>query len=186
MNQYELSIGKHIKEVRKARGMSQEKLANACGFSNTTLSAYENSRKIPSLVTIAKIAKNLKVSVERLYYGDDNNAFIISEENEGRKIVNSVFFLWNAGIINYYENHFSKISINQYVQQGEPKGVYLGLLRHKFPIQRLITSLDEFNKNKETFEKPDDYLEMLLSSVAAEINREIENSERKQQVYIRR
>lgn len=85
MNDYETMIGKNIKEVRNQRQLSQETLATACGFSNTTLSAYENGRKIPNLVTIAKIAKQLNVSIERLYYGDENNAFIISAPDEGKK-----------------------------------------------------------------------------------------------------
>ncbi|MBQ1852185.1 MAG: helix-turn-helix transcriptional regulator, partial [Paludibacteraceae bacterium] len=31
-------------------GYSQEKLANMCEISNSTLSAYENSKKIPNLI----------------------------------------------------------------------------------------------------------------------------------------
>ena len=87
MDKYEKNIGSNIREVRLERKLSQEKLADMCDFSNTTLSAYENSRKIPNLTTIAKIAKQLNVSIERLYYGDENSAFINSEPNEGKKIV---------------------------------------------------------------------------------------------------
>ncbi len=92
MSTLEKMIGKHIREIRTERGLSQEALAEMCGFSNTTLSSYENGRKNPSLDTIAIIAKKLKVSIERLYYGDENNSFIISEPDEGKKIVNSVYF----------------------------------------------------------------------------------------------
>ena len=77
MDRFEKKIGENIRDVRQEKKLSQDALAKKCGFSNTTLSSYENSRKIPSLSTIAKIAKNLDVSIERLYYGDDNNAFII-------------------------------------------------------------------------------------------------------------
>ena len=55
MNEFEIMIGKNIKEVRTQKELSQEVLAKKCGFSNTTLSSYENSRKIPSLTTIATI-----------------------------------------------------------------------------------------------------------------------------------
>ena len=41
MENYEELIGKNIKEVRQSRGLSQEVLSDMCGFSNTTLSAYE-------------------------------------------------------------------------------------------------------------------------------------------------
>ena len=54
---YEEKIGGNIREVRLQKRYSQEKLAGLCGISNTTLSAYENSKKIPNLTTVAKIAK---------------------------------------------------------------------------------------------------------------------------------
>ncbi|MDO4393735.1 MAG: helix-turn-helix transcriptional regulator [Bacillota bacterium] len=124
---FEDLIGNNIREVRLERGLSQEALANACDFSNTTLSAYENGRKIPSLVTIAKIAKQLNVSIERLYYGDENNAFIISAPDEGRKIVNSIFLLWEQGVISYYRNYNSDMDVQTYHKLEEPKGVFLHL-----------------------------------------------------------
>ena len=60
------NIGKNIRIVRNEKGLSQEKLAQMCGFSNTTLSAYENSKKFPNLDTTATIARELNVSIERL------------------------------------------------------------------------------------------------------------------------
>ena len=69
-------IGINIREVRTGLGYSQDKLAKKCEMSSSTLSAYENSKKTPNLITIAKIAKALGVSIERLYYGDDSIAFV--------------------------------------------------------------------------------------------------------------
>ena len=85
MDNLEKNIGNNIKEVRLSKGLSQEALAERCKFSNTTLSAYENGRKTPGLATTAKIAKALNVSIERLYYGDENNAFIKVEPDKGKK-----------------------------------------------------------------------------------------------------
>ena len=99
MENYEAGIGKNIKEVRNGLGYSQEKLARMCDISNSTLSAYENSKKIPNLITIAKIAKALGVSIERLYYGDENISFINTVPDEGRKIVNCVYVLWEMRVI---------------------------------------------------------------------------------------
>ena len=175
MDNYEAMIGKNIKDVRSQRELSQEALATACGFSNTTLSAYENGRKIPNLVTIAKIAKQLNVSIERLYYGDENNAFIISAPDEGKKIVNSVYFLWKAGVISYYENLMpGRMSMHPYSQEDEIKGVFVNIQKFHGQIKRLILSLNEFEQKKETYPDQDKYLEFLLSSVATEINNEIE------------
>lgn len=171
---YEELIGSNIRDVRHERGLSQESLANACDFSNTTLSAYENGRKTPNLVTIAKIAKQLNVSIERLYYGDENNAFIISASDEGRKIVNSIYLLWEEGVISYSENYIKGLNIQDYHQLKEPKGIYLHLIKYGEPIKRLLLSLNEFQLKRNTFSDQEKYLEFLLSSVATEINNIIE------------
>lgn len=175
MNEYEQMIGKHIRDVRMRKNLSQETLAKMCGFSNTTLSAYENSRKIPNLATIAKIAKELGVSIERLYYGDENSSFITSEADEGRKIVNSVYFLWKSHVIYYYENYIPGMYPATYSQDDTDRaGLYLQLVKYSTPIKRLINSLNEYSRNEKTYTDPDKYLEMLFASVAAEINNEIE------------
>lgn len=188
MNEYEKKIGKNIKEVRTQKGLSQEVLAKRCGFSNTTLSSYENTRKIPSLATIATIAKQLGVSIERLYYGDENSAFIFSEPDEGKKIVNSIYLLWKSSVIYYYENYIPGMYPVDFSQGNDKKnGVYLRLVRYEAPIKRLINSLNEFQRNIKTYPDPEQYKEMLFSSVAAEINLEIEKAkyEEEQQKAIR-
>ena len=156
--------------------MSQEALANMCEFSNTTLSAYENGRKIPNLVTIAKIAKNLDVSIERLYYGDEDNAFVSSEPNAGKRIVNAIYYLWSVNVILYYENPMPGISRFADDQSEELKGMYIYINQFGQQIKRLILALNEFKVKKETFSNPEQYLEMLLSSVATEINNEIQKN----------
>ena len=51
-----------------------------------------------------------------------------------------------------------------------PQGVYLYLRKYETPIKRFINSLNEFSNNKDTYPNPEQYLEMLKSSVATEIN----------------
>ena len=180
MDRFEKKIGENIRDVRQEKKLSQDALAKKCGFSNTTLSSYENSRKIPSLSTIAKIAKNLDVSIERLYYGDDNNAFIISEPDEGRNIVNSVNFLWKFNVIYYYDNYHAGTYPAELCQNDAgPRGVYLLLINYETPLKRLIHSLNEFRTNEDTYLDPEAYLDMLLTSVATEINNEIASGRRR-------
>jgi transcriptional regulator with XRE-family HTH domain len=169
----EKKIGKHIKEVRIKQGLSQEKLADMCGFSNTTLSSYENGRKNPSLDTVAIIAKKLKVSIEHLYYGDENSSFIEAEPDEGRKIVNAVYYLWKSGVITYYDNPISGEWLSSYEQHVKLKGFYLHVFKFEAPVKRLIRSLNEYREKEKTYENPETYLELILSSVANEINDEI-------------
>ncbi len=167
MSEKKSKIGSNIREVRLEHNLSQETLANMCGFSNTTLSTYETGRKEPSLKTIAKIAKNLKVSIERLYYGDENIAFINTVPDEGRKIVNCIYVLWDLGVIN---------DLGQYMKNGytvDHSGFFMEILKYPLPISRLLGALNEYKSKKNTFPNPEQYLEILLSSVATEINNEI-------------
>ncbi len=167
---YEDQIGKNIKTIRNLKGLTQQNLADKCGFSNTTLSAYENGNKKPSLDTIATIAKELGVSIERLYYGDESSSFINSAPNTGRKIVNSFYFLWEQEVISYNQGIISSKTQANY-EKNTPMILYI----HKYPIaiSRLLTHLNEFKLKKTTFSDAEGYLEMLLSSVAEEINSEI-------------
>ncbi len=177
---YEEHIGENIKSVRLAQGLSQQAVADLCGFSNTILSQYENGKKIPNLVTTAKIAKALNVSIDRLYYGDENNAFITMQSDDGRKIVNSIYLLWSKGVIKYNENRNYSIeammlSSYEIDDQFCKNGLYLEIKKHQEPIKRLINQLNEFKEREDTYQTPDRFLEMILDSVASEINKEIQN-----------
>ncbi|SEP68197.1 DNA-binding transcriptional regulator, XRE-family HTH domain [Lachnospiraceae bacterium RM5] len=177
---YEEHIGENIKSVRISRGLSQQRLAELCGFSNTILSQYENGKKIPNLITTAKIAKALKVIIDRLYYGDENNAFIVAESDDGRKIVNSIYLLWSKGVISYYEKFENSIyshMLNCEDDDCEKIGIYLNIIKYHEPIKRLIKELNDFEKKKDTYSEPEKFLEMILESVASEINSEKEKDE---------
>lgn len=181
MENYEYGIGKNIKEVRNKLGMSQAKLAEKSDMSGSVLSAYERSAKIPSLPTVAKIARALQVSIERLYYGDDNNALINQAPDEGRKIVNCFYHLWTQDIIYYYEDMAMPNMQQQYYDnRGYIKEMNLYIRKHTRPIHRLINSLNEYSLQKETYDDPEKYLEMILSSVASEINNEIKEEEQRE------
>ena len=175
MSKEELNIGRNISEVRKSKGLSQEKLAGKCGFSNTTLSQYENSKKVPTVSTLGKIARQLGVSIDRLYFGDENKSFVGADLDVGRRIVNAVYLLWSEGIISSAEDYYTV----GYIQAGEHKSNEL-LFLHKYQLQinRLVKSLEEYYRNKETYEEPNKYLEILLASVAKDINDNPEEDKR--------
>ena len=56
-----------IKELRKAKKMSQEVLANKCDVSRQTINAIENNKYDPSLVLAFKIATVLGITVDELF-----------------------------------------------------------------------------------------------------------------------
>lgn len=168
MKKSENSVGANIRDVRMKMGISQSKLAEKCGFSNTIISNYETGEKNPSLCSLAKIAKQLNVSIDRLYFGDENEAFIKAEPDIGRKVVNAVYLLWAQGVISLYD--YMNFGTN-HNNGGAPNRMVLYVYNYAEQIQRLITVLDDFSAKKSTFNDPDQYLEQVLSSVANEINR---------------
>lgn len=59
-------FGLVIREMRKARGQSQEALSEEAGLDRTFLSQLETGRKQPSLLTIFSLAAALRLSVSEL------------------------------------------------------------------------------------------------------------------------
>ncbi|ACV69804.1 transcriptional regulator, XRE family (plasmid) [Desulfohalobium retbaense DSM 5692] len=59
-------LGQEIKSRRKQLGLSQEKLADKCGFDRTYISMVERGKRNPSLLNLLKIAKGLEASVSEL------------------------------------------------------------------------------------------------------------------------
>jgi transcriptional regulator with XRE-family HTH domain len=60
-------FGKHLREIRAQRRMTQEQFAEALDISVDFLSLIERGRNAPSFETLDKIAKRLRVSVADLF-----------------------------------------------------------------------------------------------------------------------
>jgi len=61
------SITKNLRKLRGVKGLSQEKLARLADVANNTIVKIEAGKnKNPTLTTLKKIAKALKVSVDDL------------------------------------------------------------------------------------------------------------------------
>jgi transcriptional regulator with XRE-family HTH domain len=59
-------VGLNVKNVRKERGLSQERLAFECGLHRTYVSGVERGIRNPTVVVLEKIADALKVPAGRL------------------------------------------------------------------------------------------------------------------------
>ncbi len=55
-------LGQILRQLRKERGLSQEKLALESGYHRTYISLLERGQKNPSLRTIFELAKALEVA----------------------------------------------------------------------------------------------------------------------------
>ncbi len=60
-------LGRRIKEIRKAKGYTQEKLAELIDIETCSLSAIEIGRHYPSMPTVVKIAEKLDVELKNLF-----------------------------------------------------------------------------------------------------------------------
>lgn len=60
-------LGKRIKELRKRRGLTQEKLSELAGIETPSLSNIENGKNYPNYETLDKISSALNVRPFELY-----------------------------------------------------------------------------------------------------------------------
>lgn len=60
-----------LKEIRKKRGLNQQKVAIDLNISREALSYYENGKREPSLKLLLDMSKYFKVSIEYLITGKD-------------------------------------------------------------------------------------------------------------------
>lgn len=67
------SIGKHIKEQRKKKNMSQDDLAAKIFTTRQTISNYENGKSNPDIETLEKLAKALNTDITKYedYIGEN-------------------------------------------------------------------------------------------------------------------
>ncbi len=66
-------IGINIEHFLNERGMKQKQLADKVGVSKSTISAYINGERLPSIVTLINICYALDCEIEDLIilYGDE-------------------------------------------------------------------------------------------------------------------
>ena len=61
-----------LEEIRKAKGNTQEELANALEVSRQTVGSLENGRYNPSIILAFKIARFFDVSIEEVFIYEED------------------------------------------------------------------------------------------------------------------
>ena len=61
----DITIAKNISELRKAKGVTQEQLANSLGVSFQAVSKWENGT-LPSVEQLSELANLLHISVDEI------------------------------------------------------------------------------------------------------------------------
>lgn len=67
------AIGQRIRRIRKAKGLSQEQLAEKVNISTTHMSHIENANTKMSLAIFVKIAEALEIETDALLYDQPRN-----------------------------------------------------------------------------------------------------------------
>jgi len=66
-------MANRIKERRKSLKYTQEQFAEILGISANSYTRIENAFQKPSLNTLIKISQNLKISLDYIVFGEDDN-----------------------------------------------------------------------------------------------------------------
>lgn len=65
------NMGRQIKAARKARGVTQEELAEMCEYDPTYISLLETGRRNPPFLTLCRLASKLDCPLKRLFENVD-------------------------------------------------------------------------------------------------------------------
>ena len=67
-----MNVKNRLEEIRKAKGITQEELANALEVSRQTVGSLENGRYNPSIILAFKIARFFGVSIEEVFIYEED------------------------------------------------------------------------------------------------------------------
>lgn len=70
---FNLSVGRRIREIRESMHMTREQFSELCGISDSFLAAVENGKKSITSKTIYKICSNANISSDYILFGNHNN-----------------------------------------------------------------------------------------------------------------
>jgi len=82
------SLGKHLKALRKERGLTLVQLGQQVGLSASYLSQIERGVTMPSLARLTAIASSLDVEV-RYFFEDAASSLCIVKSNQGKRLENT-------------------------------------------------------------------------------------------------
>ncbi len=75
-----MSIGKRLKEARKAAGMTQEELARAIGITKGSIGNYESEVSSPKEPILIKLMETLSIDANYVYQDFMNSSVFTDEE----------------------------------------------------------------------------------------------------------
>lgn len=82
------SLGKKIRQIREARGLTQSELAERCELSDNFIGLLERGENSPSIFTLEKLARALNVSPSELFALDKSSdkALVLQRDKREKAI----------------------------------------------------------------------------------------------------
>jgi len=121
------SFGERFRQLRLQKGMTQQELIDEFNkkydysFGKTTISQYENNKRIPEITTLQKLSEYFSVSIDYLLGMTDYpyiTSRLLREDNTNQDI---------ESIKNAYENLKSKITLDNSLSVQD-KETLIGLI----------------------------------------------------------
>ena len=107
MNQQ--AIGQFLKELRKEKGITQEKLAVMVNVSNRSISRWENGKTLPDFDLLIELANYYEVSIDEILDGSRKGEEVMEKEtlnkvaeytnDEKRRLLNMIKYVAWLGVI---------------------------------------------------------------------------------------
>lgn len=166
-----IRVGKNIRAARKERGWTQQQLSNMARISSSQLSAFENGKKLPSLDSLARLGRALNVSLDELYYGAMDEAFLHNVGSEGRAIVNSLAKLHEARVLVCANNRNTEGFSPRDATSLASRWLYVE--KYAQEVMWLLLQLSDYSRRKDSFPEPQVYVEQLLGSSARDIDKQL-------------
>lgn len=107
-----ITFSKRLRELRESLNMTQKEFAEHIGFTQATLSAYENSLKIPSLDIVMKISKKCETSIDWLC-GLNNKKEQNNSYTKISSILSDIVGISNVSTISFLEIEKEDILVNK-------------------------------------------------------------------------
>ena len=103
MSDFKKLLGKKIQSIRKAKGLTQEKLAELIDIETPSLSYLETGKYAPSVETLQKLSKVLDVKPREFYFFTD-----LSDEDKKNELKKALYE--NPKLIKMLYNFYKSIN----------------------------------------------------------------------------
>jgi len=113
------NLRNNLKQIRKAQGMTQQELSEACGFDRTYVGKIERGERVPSLGSYFRLIEVLGVDAHQLYGSPrEMDADQLSALDEmSSPILGNQYLQWLRSVINLEQNNIHDPHLKNYLNK---------------------------------------------------------------------